>query len=576
MYRLQYYYTSAIVLMVLIVSIYGSIDTHPISKTGFYTFNQRVDHNGVNVKTFPQRYCINKSFVHKGAAPKSVMLVLGGEGPIDPEITNHIPFIGVANNTNSIIIALEIRYYGESIPVPNMSTDNMQYLTTDQILDDIAYFQTQFTNLYGLHNCKWIVMGCSYAGSLSAWYRMKYPNLAAAAIASSAPIRAVVSFHDYDRKVREALGLQCTKQFKQILNHVEQQLRVNNTSIKRKFTCDAKIDDKMFLFMLSEAISYSVQYNSRFKIISNICPPLIQSGSNIVKLLDIFADYITNMFLFKNGSCNEYNLYSFASTKVDYSGTRQWTYQLCSEYGWFLTASDSDLSLKSGQINEQWWENEVCKIMFGSSMKPFVEKINLEYGIDNMKMLTNVLFTNGGYDPWSSLSVQSQCDTPLSNIISIPGESHCANWYSETPEDSQQLKNSRSLANSFLTEFIESDCNPDDCTKKKGLCIQKKDTETIASSICICPSVECDRKQGIVSRITLRILAEDLQDTELVIEESHLLNSSGNTSQSQSQSSHQQMTMSESGSNQLLVLQHSEFIISIVTLNLFVLFYKFI
>ncbi|KAF2073611.1 hypothetical protein CYY_005068 [Polysphondylium violaceum] len=456
-----------------------------LEQSPYYYFPQVTNHFSYESSgNFSQRYCINKKYVKPGSKPKAVFLVLGGEGALNPEVVNRMPFISVANETNSLVMALEIRYYGESMPFENMSTPNMAYLTTDHILEDIANFQVSITKQLQIPEAKWIVMGCSYAGTLSAWYRLKYPHLATAAVASSAPLRAEVKFSEYDIKVRETLGPECTKALKVLFDHIEAMTFKNNTYIKTKFTCQPQLDTKMFLFMLSEALTYSVQYDSKFKIINNMCPKFIKFTNSTSDLLDLFSSYVKNMFLFQNTTCSDYNLYEFASTEWDYSGTRQWTWQICREYGWFMVPADTG-SFKSQMINECWWMNEVCKVMFGKAMKPSVERINTVYGSTNFKYISNVLFTNAKSDPWSTLSIDSNSVLPFSTIVSIPGESHCANWYAETPQDSPSLKTARVLTNSFLKQYIIPDCDEEECASKKGICIAKKLTDRVATSVCV-------------------------------------------------------------------------------------------
>ena len=70
----------------------------------------------------------------------------------------------------------------------------MVYLNSEQALADLAYFISQMNNnkMYRTtEKNKWITVGGSYPGALSAWFRYKYPHLTVGAIASSAVIEAI-------------------------------------------------------------------------------------------------------------------------------------------------------------------------------------------------------------------------------------------------------------------------------------------------------------------------------------------------------------------------------------------------
>ena len=87
------------------------------------------------------------------------------------------------------------RFYGKSIPTKNMSLESLKFLSSRQALQDTAHFISRMSEIYSIK--KWIVFGCSYAGSLSAWMRLKYPHLVLGSISSSGPLFAKLDFSEY-------------------------------------------------------------------------------------------------------------------------------------------------------------------------------------------------------------------------------------------------------------------------------------------------------------------------------------------------------------------------------------------
>lgn len=77
----------------------------------------------------------------------------------------------------------------------DLSTTNLQYLTSKQSLADIAAFVVGIRQKHSLSPTqKWIAFGGSYPGSLAAWAREKYPDLIWGSISSSGPLLAKVDF----------------------------------------------------------------------------------------------------------------------------------------------------------------------------------------------------------------------------------------------------------------------------------------------------------------------------------------------------------------------------------------------
>lgn len=48
---------------------------------------------------------------------------------------------------------------------------------------------------------KWLVIGGSYPGALSAWTRTRYPDLVTASWSSSGVVRPILNYTDYDAQV---------------------------------------------------------------------------------------------------------------------------------------------------------------------------------------------------------------------------------------------------------------------------------------------------------------------------------------------------------------------------------------
>lgn len=95
---------------------------------------------------------------------------------------------------HSGVVSVMTSLFSFSFLLSDLSTDNLRYLSSRQALADLAHFRRVMAEARGLTNAKWVAFGGSYPGSLAAWFRLKYPHLVHAAVATSAPVHATVNF----------------------------------------------------------------------------------------------------------------------------------------------------------------------------------------------------------------------------------------------------------------------------------------------------------------------------------------------------------------------------------------------
>lgn len=109
----------------------------------------------------------------------------------------------MTNASHGIGVVLEHRYYGESNPIPNYSTQSLRFLTTKQALADVVYFAQNvvFTEFEKQNLTSWttpyIGYGRSYSGAQSAFLRVQYPYIYWGTIAGSSVSQASRDFWQY-------------------------------------------------------------------------------------------------------------------------------------------------------------------------------------------------------------------------------------------------------------------------------------------------------------------------------------------------------------------------------------------
>lgn len=177
--------------------------------------------------TFNLRYWFDASNYKPGGP---VIILQSGE----TSGVGRLPFLQkgiiaqLSQATNGIGVILEHRYYGTSFPTPDLSTENLRFLSTEQALADEAYFaqNIKFPGLeeYGdltSNTTAYLAYGGSYAGAFVAFLRVQYPETFFGSISSSGVTKAIYDYWEYYEPVAHHAPRPCIAAQKTLTNIVD-------------------------------------------------------------------------------------------------------------------------------------------------------------------------------------------------------------------------------------------------------------------------------------------------------------------------------------------------------------------
>ncbi|CAD6995779.1 unnamed protein product [Ceratitis capitata] len=180
----------------------------------------------------------------------------------------------------------------------------------------------------------------------------------------------------------------------------------------------------------------------------------------------------------------------FTDTTELLSGTRQWFYQSCHEFGWFTTTTSGRQNARPKDIRQmpttrrhaQWsplqysfgrqvslnYFQQLCRVVFdphsdtaahsGSvgDISISVQQTNSQFGglTAAIALQQRVIFTHGQLDPWRGVGLQEG-----KNVITIPDCSHTADLDSINFNDSVEMNVAKLKVAAFLRSVLRRAAN---------------------------------------------------------------------------------------------------------------------
>ncbi|KAK9280231.1 hypothetical protein L1049_013918 [Liquidambar formosana] len=332
---------------------------------------------------------------------------------------------------NALLIYIEHRYYGESIPfgsreeaLSNAST--IGYFNSAQAMADYAAVLIYVKKKLSAENSPVIVIGASYGGMLASWFRLKYPHITIGALASSAPILYFDDITPQDgyysivekgfREASESCYETIRKSWYEI-DRVASEANGLSALSKRFKTCkhlNSSVELKNYLkLMYSDAAQYNHPPNYPVTV---VCRGIDGASEGTDILGRIYAGIVSYG---GNRSC--YNTINFPTeTSVG------WRWQTCSDMVIPIGISENVTMFQTEPYNLSS-HIEDCKTMFGVLPRP--HWVTTYFGGHDIKLIlhrfaSNIIFSNGLRDPYSSGGVLNNISDSVVAVSTVNG-SHC-------------------------------------------------------------------------------------------------------------------------------------------------------
>eukprot|EP01087_Luapelamoeba_hula_P025072 TRINITY_DN977_c0_g1_i1.p1 TRINITY_DN977_c0_g1~~TRINITY_DN977_c0_g1_i1.p1 ORF type:complete len:531 (+),score=76.80 TRINITY_DN977_c0_g1_i1:216-1595(+) len=447
----------------------------PKYRTEFYT--QFLDHFNFEAvpTTYQQRYLIADEYWGKG--PKypngcrgPVFFYTGNEAPVTDYYTASGLFTQVlAPKYGGLLVFAEHRYFGESMPFGNSSFDKgkIGFCSTDQALADYATLLTDLLASLNATSCPVIAFGGSYGGMLTAWFRMKYPNIVMGGLAASAPFAFYdtgVSPYIFTETATATFGAakeRCDSTLASALKLMNSLSRTQagRDRIAKSFKlCNVSTSSPLSLAGAQAVIGWvesglvgmamlDYPYSTDYGIslpgwpVNKTCERLL---SGIDDPVDAIA-YAIGTFYNNTGA---WQCYDVNKDVPDWGTCCGWAYLACSDT--YMPYGQAGLFLPSAYSLAD--DIAACRSEFQVQLRPLWPKAHWG-GFSSFYAGSNIIFSNGLLDPWHTSGVLHNVSDTVVAIV-IPESAHHFDLRGPHPDDPVFVQHAREQEDRIIGGWI--------------------------------------------------------------------------------------------------------------------------
>ncbi|CAK0734809.1 hypothetical protein CVIRNUC_000484 [Coccomyxa viridis] len=433
--------------------------------------------------TFQQRYfvCDEHWKTNTDGSRGPIFFYVGNEA----DVTLYLNATGLiwenAPAFGALIIFAEHRYYGVSKPFHKTLKEHMQFLTSEQAMADYAELITELKHELHATDSAVIGFGGSYGGMLATWMRIKYPHILDGAIAGSAPIWsyfgedppydagsfAKIVTRDASKEGGSAPA--CASNVRQVwrtLFDLGESKKGREKIAEGMRVCPKLLETPDDVAQLADWASSAWDYMAMGNYpypstyilngggempafpVRVACESMRAENMSTRELLPAFADSLGIFYNYsKDVECYDFKAGANPETEED---GNFWDYQWCTEQ--FQPFS------RDGK-HDMYWDQpfslkesiERCQEQWGVTPRPMWATV--EWGGKRIETASNIVFSNGLFDPWHGGGVLRNLSDSLVAVI-IPEGAHHIDLMFSNELDPPSVKQARAFQLDNIRKWI--------------------------------------------------------------------------------------------------------------------------
>ncbi|KAG7392971.1 hypothetical protein PHYPSEUDO_013459 [Phytophthora pseudosyringae] len=456
----------------------------------------RADSADPSADSFQMRYfvCSPQSFDPESGA---IFLYAGNEA----DVTLYLNHTGLmwenAAAFSALLVFAEHRYFGQSVPFGLDVLDHMQFLSAQQALADYAVLVETLKDELAA-DVPVIGFGGSYGGMLATWLRMKYPHVVDGVIAGSAPVLNFVgdryrpadpeAFNrvvTFDMSEDAGAAKNCVPNLRRALQRAVEMSET--TAGRRELARRLRLCEADALQSSDDVVSIASEaygdlamgnypYSTSYIMDGNVELPGYPMRAACEPFAGDFAQddeaglisaLRESLAVYYNASKSESCFFPAAAavlTSVNESTTspaaKQARIDQKGNFWGYLECSELYMPMGSDGVNDvypplavnQSADDAACFEQWGVHLKPRWAQTEFG-GLKALRAASNIVFSNGNFDPWSGLSVLESL-SPSVVAVPVPGGAHHLDLFFSHPLDPPAVMEARQTELQYIRQWI--------------------------------------------------------------------------------------------------------------------------